>query len=46
MCSLLSLVMYPKHAHSIPQPLPADYWGPRCRTSLNRFITTTRVVSH
>jgi hypothetical protein len=32
MCSLLSLVLYPKHAHSISQMLSADYWGPGCRT--------------
>jgi hypothetical protein len=32
MCSLLSLVMYPKHAHSTSLMQPGDYWGLRCRT--------------
>jgi hypothetical protein len=39
MCSLPSLVLYPKHAHSTSQTLPTDYWGPKCRTPLNRSIT-------
>jgi hypothetical protein len=29
MCNLLSLVLYPKRAHSTSQTLPADYWGAR-----------------
>jgi hypothetical protein len=32
MCSLLSLILYPKHAHSTSLTLSADYWGPGCRT--------------
>jgi hypothetical protein len=46
MYSLLSLVLYPKHAHSISQMLSADYWGPGCRTPLKRSITITWVLSH
>jgi hypothetical protein len=41
MCSLLSLVLYPKRAHSTSQTLPADYWGLGCRTALNKSITIT-----
>jgi hypothetical protein len=44
MCSLLSLVLYPKRAHSTSRTLPIDYWGPRCRTALNRSITIIWVV--
>jgi hypothetical protein len=36
MRSLLSLVLYPKHAHSASQMLPADYWGPRQHTPLEQ----------
>jgi hypothetical protein len=41
MCSLFSLVLYPKRAHSTSQTLPADYWGPRQCTPLNKPITIT-----
>jgi hypothetical protein len=45
-CSLLSLVLYPKCAHSASQTLPANYLGFKRCTPLSRPITITWIVSH
>jgi hypothetical protein len=40
-CSILSLVLYPKRVHYAFLTLPAKYWGPRWCTTLRRSITIT-----
>jgi hypothetical protein len=41
MCSLLSLVMYPKHVYFASLMLTAEYWRSRQRMPLNKAITIT-----
>jgi hypothetical protein len=36
MCSLRSLILYPKRAHSTSWMLPAKYWGPQTVHSLEQ----------
>jgi hypothetical protein len=41
MCSLLSLVLYPKHVYFAPLMLIAEYWGFEQHMPLNKDITIT-----
>jgi hypothetical protein len=41
MCSLFSLVLYPKHVYFTSLMLIAEYWGSRRRMPLNKAITIT-----
>jgi hypothetical protein len=45
-CSLLSLVPYPKRVHFDFLKLSTEYWGSGRCTTLSRSITVTWVVSH
>jgi hypothetical protein len=45
-CSLLSLVLYPKRVHFASLKMSAEYWGSGRRTTLRRSITITWIVSH
>jgi hypothetical protein len=39
-CSLLSLVLYPKRVYFVSLMLTVEYWGFERRMSLNNAITT------
>jgi hypothetical protein len=41
MCSLLSLVLYPKHVYFASLMLIAEYWGFGQHMPLNKAITIT-----
>jgi hypothetical protein len=40
-CSLLSLVLYPKHVYFASPTLTAEYWGSERRMPLNKVISIT-----
>jgi hypothetical protein len=43
-CSILSLVMYPKHVHFASLTLMAKYWGPERWAPLNNGIIIAQKV--
>jgi hypothetical protein len=45
-CSLLSLVPYPKRAHFAYPTLAAKYWGSGRRVPLSKTINITWIASH
>jgi hypothetical protein len=45
-CSLLSLIIYPKRVCFASLTLTAEYWGSGRYMPLNKAITITRIVSH
>jgi hypothetical protein len=45
-CSLLSLVLYPKRVYFASLMLTAEYWGSRRCMPLKKVITITYIVSH
>jgi hypothetical protein len=45
-CSLLSLIFYPKNVYFASLTLTAKYWGSGRCMPLNKAITITYIVSH
>jgi hypothetical protein len=45
-CSLLSLILYPKRVYFVSLMLAAEYKGSRRLMPLNTAITITYIVSH
>jgi hypothetical protein len=45
-CSMLSLVLYPKRVHYASLTLAAKYWGSGRRMPLSKTITIIWIVSH
>jgi hypothetical protein len=45
-CSLLSLVLYPKHVRFASRTLSAKYWGPSLWAPLKKGLITSLEVKH
>jgi hypothetical protein len=45
-CSLLSLILYPKHVYFSSLTLTVEYWGSGRRMPLSKDITITYIALH